>query len=48
MLIQRDLFTSGHEAYHTFRIPSILQQRRQAAYWLFAKVGDAVKEIAAI
>ena len=47
MLIQRDLFTSGHEAYHTFRIPSI-QQRRQAAYWLFAKVGDAVKEIAAI
>ena len=24
MLIQRDLFTSGHEAYHTFRIPSIL------------------------
>ena len=24
MLIQRDLFTSGHESYHTFRIPSII------------------------
>ena len=24
MLTQRDLFTSGHESYHTFRIPSII------------------------
>ena len=24
MLIQRDLFTSGQESYHTFRIPSII------------------------
>ncbi len=27
MLEQRDLFTSGHEAYHTFRIPSIIATR---------------------
>ena len=27
MLRQCDLFTSGHEAYHTFRIPSIVATR---------------------